>query len=538
MSLLNFIKKKGIIKLVIVFITITQILNAQDTHYWTNQFGTRGSVLGNSVAGGVFDLSAIYYNPGCFARVDSNTVSVSANVYQYDMLKINNGAGQGLNLESNQFIPMPSMLAGSYQLKNSKYKKHHFGYILIAPTQTSISTNFRKDALEDVIPEFNNRGKEEYIGQFALKSKLSEQWAGGTYAYEINKHWGVGFTLFAAYRDQSIEKSFVSRVSLPLDSDYGLFVTPMVNYSDVQSASITSIRGFSKLGISYTSEQIDFGLTFNTPSLSIYNDAVVQRDELFGYLNTDSLNFSAYTAAAQNYSDFIYLADSFRFDISNYNFVINDRQSSATSKMKTSFKTPFSVGGGLVIKSKKQGKDEDAKKKWFFSFEYFGAVDAYFLVQPEVRPVIRPVSASFNKDDAFNSTDFIGIIESRRSVLNLALGYERYINKDLRLLMSFRTNNSYYDVPFSEMEFSQTFWNIWHFSLGGIYRKKNTIISAGINYFDGFGITSPYIVMSNPTEAGWLQGNTNFDANVTMRSLGITIGFTQVIGKANNEIKK
>jgi long-subunit fatty acid transport protein len=178
-------------------------------------------VLGNSVAGGVFDLSAIYYNPGCFARVDSNTVSVSANVYQYDMLKINNGAGQGLNLESNQFIPMPSMLAGSYQLKNSKYKKHHFGYILIAPTQTSISTNFRKDALEDVIPEFNNRGKEEYIGQFALKSKLSEQWAGGTYAYEINKHWGVGFTLFAAYRDQSIEKSFVSRVSLPLDSDYG-----------------------------------------------------------------------------------------------------------------------------------------------------------------------------------------------------------------------------------------------------------------------------------------------------------------------------
>jgi hypothetical protein len=88
------------------------------------------------------------------------------------------------------------------------------------------------------------------------------------------------------------------------------------------------------------------------------------------------------------------------------------------------------------------------------------------------------------------------------------------------------------------MEFSQTFWNIWHFSLGGIYRKKNTIISAGINYFDGYGITSPYIVMSNPTEVGWLQGNTNFDANVTMRSLGITIGFTQVIGKGNNENKK
>ncbi|MFN7611067.1 MAG: hypothetical protein ACK5QX_09070, partial [bacterium] len=170
-------KKKIFLISGIMVLAALQLLKAQDTHYWTNQFGTRGSVLGNAVAGGVFDLSAIYYNPGCFARVDSNAISVSANVYQYDMLKINNGAGQGLNLESNQFISLPSMLAGSYQFKNTKYKKHHFGYILIAPTQTSIGTNFRKDALEDVIPEFNNRGKEEYIGQFALKSKLSEQWA-------------------------------------------------------------------------------------------------------------------------------------------------------------------------------------------------------------------------------------------------------------------------------------------------------------------------------------------------------------------------
>jgi len=524
-------KHKKILNTVFLIITTLQFLKAQDTHYWTSQFGTRGSVLGNAVMGGVYDLSAIYYNPGCFAKVDSSAISVSANVYQYDMLNMKDGAGLGLNLKSNQFTALPSMLAGSFQFKNPKYKRHHFGYILIATAQTSINTNFRKDAMEDVIPDFNNPGKEEYIGQFALKSILSEQWAGGTYAYDINAHWGFGFTMFAAYRDQSVEKSFVSRVSLPYTSDYGLFVTPMVSYSDVQSASLSSIRGCSKLGLSYTSNQLDVGLTFNTPSISIYNDAVVQRDELYGYLNTDSLNFTEYTSGAQDYETFVYLADSFRFDISNYNFVINDRQSSGTTKMKAAYKTPFSVSGGVVLKSSKKGKDDDAKKKWFFSFEYFGAVSQYFIVQPEVRPVIRPVSASYNLENTFTSTDFIGIMESRRSVLNVAFGYERYINERLRLLMSFRTNNSYYDAQLSEMELSQTFWNIWHFSLGGLYKKNNTIISAGINYFDGYGTSNPYIVMSNPTEAGLLQGNQDFYSNIVMRSIGVTIGFTQLIGR-------
>jgi hypothetical protein len=81
------------------------------------------------------------------------------------------------------------------------------------------------------------------------------------------------------------------------------------------------------------------------------------------------------------------------------------------------------------------------------------------------------------------------------------------------------------------MELSQTFWNIWHFSLGGLYKKNNTIISAGINYFDGYGTSNPYIVMSNPTEAGLLQGNQDFYSNIVMRSIGVTIGFTQLIGR-------
>ena len=36
----------------------------QDSHYWTNQYGTRATLLGGAVIGSVLDLSGTYYNPG------------------------------------------------------------------------------------------------------------------------------------------------------------------------------------------------------------------------------------------------------------------------------------------------------------------------------------------------------------------------------------------------------------------------------------------------------------------------------------------
>jgi len=37
---------------------------AQDSHFWTRQYGSRSALLGGAVVGGVRDSSAAYYNPG------------------------------------------------------------------------------------------------------------------------------------------------------------------------------------------------------------------------------------------------------------------------------------------------------------------------------------------------------------------------------------------------------------------------------------------------------------------------------------------
>ncbi len=57
-------------------------LFAQDSHYWTFQYGPRSSLLGGAVIGSVDDVSATYYNPGALSLVSSLAFAVSANVFE------------------------------------------------------------------------------------------------------------------------------------------------------------------------------------------------------------------------------------------------------------------------------------------------------------------------------------------------------------------------------------------------------------------------------------------------------------------------
>jgi hypothetical protein len=87
-----------------LLILLTQLAFAQDTHYWNVQYGMRGSILGNAIMSHVRDNSAIYYNPACLSLIDSNNISVSASLYQYDMTDMPNGAGDGIDMKRLFFI--------------------------------------------------------------------------------------------------------------------------------------------------------------------------------------------------------------------------------------------------------------------------------------------------------------------------------------------------------------------------------------------------------------------------------------------------
>ena len=55
----------------------------QDSHYWATQYGNQSRLLAGAVIGSVADVSAVFYNPGALALIESAELLLSGNVFEY-----------------------------------------------------------------------------------------------------------------------------------------------------------------------------------------------------------------------------------------------------------------------------------------------------------------------------------------------------------------------------------------------------------------------------------------------------------------------
>ena len=113
---------------------------AQDAHYWTLQYGTRSTLLGGSVIGSVEDLGATYYNPARLASTSDLSFLLSAKVYQFDKVTVEDGAGEGVDARSSSFGGAPSLVAGTFKI--GFLPGHHFAYE--TADLANISSHFRQ----------------------------------------------------------------------------------------------------------------------------------------------------------------------------------------------------------------------------------------------------------------------------------------------------------------------------------------------------------------------------------------------------------
>jgi hypothetical protein len=402
---------------------------------------------------------------------DSTAISVSANAYQFDQLKINNGAGTNINLKSGQTQIIPLIISGIYKFK--KHPQHAFGYAILTKHQTGIKMSARNDTRMNVINDSNNAGDEEFLGQYNIKSSLNEQWFGGTYSCKVAKHVALGITAFGAYRTQSLERSYVARVTPDITSFYSQYVAQLGSYSEIKSLEYSHLRAFSKLGLALDYSKFKFGLTITTPGIHLVGTGTYSRDEQINNLNYNNANLTTYTAGATTYNQLIVKVDSFKTKLDSYS--INDRQTTDGDKMKVNYKSPLSIGLGFEYGFK--------SSKLCFSAEWFAPILDYDIIAPVKREVIRPKNAKYN----YTSIDFLTIREGARGVVNFALAYEQSITKKIDLLGSFRTNfsSSPYSLPEYGDAISQTYWNITHYTLGVNYKKTKSDISIGFSFANG-----------------------------------------------------
>ncbi len=343
----------AILAVTVGFLSIGTPAAAQDSHYWTLQYGPQSSLLGGAVIGSVDDVSATFYNPGALSLASSVAFAVSADVFEVTGVILEDGGGAGVDLGNAKSGLRPSMIAGTIKrgllggggilaysaLTRARGTQDLSGVLLLAG--------------EDLPPEL---GLEDAVGGVAFTGRFNDFWGGLTYSQALGEHFGLGVTWYGAVRSQERRTESIGQ-SIGTDGSGSAEI-------DIGSGSYTAYRTLFKVGASAGTGPITGGLTLTTPSIQLGGSGDLSFNEsAFG---TDTVALAA----------------------------------SVQPNLSATYKSPLSVGAGLAWRI--------GNARLHGSAEWFDAIQPYFVMQGEdvvaQEPADRiiPVDAVQEQDEVLN----------------------------------------------------------------------------------------------------------------------------------------
>ena len=399
-------------------------LRSQDSHYWTNQYGTRATLLGGAVIGSVLDLSATYYNPGGLSLIDKPGTLMAAKVMQYPRVDLVGGSTESVSLHAFSPGPAPTLLAGTIRLRG--LHGHKFAFSYLARQDAKLGVSISETGLREILPVAP--GEEDFVTQFRLDQKVAEHWFGLTWSYKASKHIGIGVTQYLAVRShwstiqESIEtRTQADRVSMAFGS---------------RQYSYMHFRTLWKVGLAADFKEVTLGLTVTTPSLDIGGKGTTGMNSTLTGLDTDGDGVP---------DD--HLAADYRDGLDSY------------------FQTPFSIAAGMTFKIQ--------KIRFYWSTEWFAAVKPYTVVDAEEFPA--------QSTGEMLSTD---VTHELAPVLNFGMGLEWFYSSRFKGYGSFTTDYSAKKTGTST-NLSMTDWDIYHIVTGGELRLSKSSLTLGLGYSFG-----------------------------------------------------
>ncbi|MDF2449452.1 MAG: hypothetical protein K0R26_1956 [Bacteroidota bacterium] len=544
------VKYSTLITMVLTGLTIV----SQDNNYWNQMPGSRSALLGGAVVGGVRDNSAIFYNPGALSFIDSSSISITANSFQYETAKVINGGGTGVDYLSKQFQTIP-LVSVSSTFKIKRFPKSTLGIMVFTKNQTSnvfskrVDDSLSKDILGtyDECYYYSKNPKIGYIGDFNMRTGLNETWIGFGYSHKLNKYFSLGLTPFVAYRTQYYSKSFVSRVMLDKYSNYAQGQVTSEGYSDISNIASSSIRLLGKFGLSIDLGNLKIGSSFTSSSYNLGGKALISRDITYnGGLADPYSSIQPFFGPPKDTVIYAYM----------YN--LNDKQ----EVIKTTFKSPASLALGLEYRLK--------NTTFAFSGEYFWKVDPYNFITPDSNNFYRsgniaPSASSPTTINSAKSNKYLKIIEANRAVFNYGFAIEQslsstvisYLNsiklKNLNLegitiCLSYRTDKTsfkknsndfwvykygYGDTTYTvgqRMSFSEN--DIHHLNFGLTFQRQKSDLHIGFLY--SYGTNNQFEALNNISDpkdnviSNNLGAVPNFSNNAeyVYKSYSILLGYT------------
>ncbi len=236
---------------------------AQDSQWWTNQYGNRARLLGGAVIGSSRDLSAVYYNPGGLALVDQPDALLTGYVFELDNIKYTDVLFDDAELSSTRFSAVAGLIAGQIPFGFLGSSKLAYSYL----TRHNLEYRFNEGGTVpgDAVPALE--GIETLSAALTYQTRLREYWGGLTWSTPIDRY-GLGISMFVANRSQRLR--------------YASNLTSTGEGGDV--ATVTSQRSYDyynwrllwKIGLSTSFDRWNGGITITTPSMRLFGDGDIQ----------------------------------------------------------------------------------------------------------------------------------------------------------------------------------------------------------------------------------------------------------------------
>jgi hypothetical protein len=407
--------KRRVLSLFVLLLAATYEVSAQDTNYWTDQFGNRARLLGGAVVGSATDLSALYYNPGALALVPKPEVLLAGNVFAYTNIGVE--GGENLDAGSSSFRLSPSLFAG--ELKIGALGGHRLAYSFLTRQDVDNRFSFRRSRGGEEFPAI--AGPAFVSGDLRLEQDVSEHWLGVTWAHDVTSRAGLGVTQFLAQRTQNASYRTLIQ-ALGRDDEVAVAV-------DQRDLRYQHWRLLWKIGLAAELERWKLGLTVTTPSVGLGGSGAAGYDRTVVYQDPGS-------GESQLATDFQPGVDS-------------------------DYRSPFSIAFGASYPLRPLGKT-----RLHFSAEWFDRVEAFRILDTEAFTA-QSSGESVPRD----------LLYALDSVSNVAVGLEHQIGENLKAYGSFRTDFS--GASTGAQTVAVTRWDLYHVAGGASFKVGRSDFTAG-----------------------------------------------------------
>jgi long-subunit fatty acid transport protein len=451
----------------------TGLLQAQEANYSNYEVGSKATMLGGSVVAGVDNISAIYYNPASFSFIENSSVALETATLFGATLRINNGAGQDINIKSNFFDVIPSLIGGI--IKSKKAEDWTFAYAAITVNSSFIEFNVRNNEFIDVLS--SNAGDELYEGIYDYSNKIRENWIGASASKKVSDNFSLGLSVFGIYFSQK----YSLRQTALANSVLGDTIAASLAHSTIQrNLRFNSAGLVVKAGAVYKFEKSNLGLTITAPTLNI--DLFAKGD------------------VSETVSSFI---PGVITPPRSFNLYGGD--------LTTYHKTPLKITFGVQKFS--------GEYTWNASITYNTAVSEYVMLKTD--------SQFFEQPELTKPS--LRVYDQATQVLNLAVGVRKDIREGLSFLGGARTDFNYAPTSFLDSERfipKMSYWDLYHFTGGVIWYNEKAHLTLGGDY--AFGVSSgdlQQVNLSDPLETELLFGKKTTDTKTFHNQINVVFGF-------------